>query len=318
MCSNDAVTHDDRPSRSRRAERPAVQPRGLDSDTVEVVGEWVPDVYLTDALREAEATDRQAAEAAERLERFMADADLLTQLQLVEFGLDTPEWREFAGMLVQYGYGVFVGWCLGGLLRIKAFAHGDRGVHGAQRLPEADKPFSRDDASEFAAELMIYSVPRFRDKTLMSPVHDRRWSAQGGTSLKSFFIGRALMDAPDTWTRLERDRRRASGAIDHREWKPDPRKPSPTSPEVNSPRTLEHLDSRRAIDPARHAVAGIQLDEIFVDDALERFMHEYRQDGYSIREITEILNQAGHAVTTAAVRTRMTRLNAKARRNRSA
>lgn len=268
------------------------------------------------SLRDAEAAHVEAGDAAARLAKFMADAELVTRLQLVEFGLDTPEWREFAGMLVEYGHSVFTGWCMTGLLRQKAFDHGGEGVRGAGRIPE-DLHMLRDEATEFAGDLMIYSIPRFRSKTLMNDDHDRRWSSQGGTSLTSFFVGRALMDTPDVWTKRKLDERRALGMIDERVWA-RARSQRPGRDDDDSPTGIfELLDNEREPDPARTVITQLELNEIFVEDALVRAMHELRQMRFSVAEIAELLTVAGHATTPAAVRTAMTRLNAKARKGRA-
>lgn len=313
MPSKDSpLTTRERPEISQRADDKDLQPRGHRAvpGVTTPIGEWVDDEWVDDTGLTDALSDVEDADAAARLDRFMADAELVTQLQLVEFGLATPEWREFAGMLTEYGYGVFVGWGLTGLLREKALAHGRGGVRGAVRIPESLR-LSRDEANDLALDLMLDSIPRFRTKTLMNPDIDRRWSAHGGTSLKSFFIGRALMDLPDVWERHALHERRARGMIDQRRWIPQG---GPAYLDDDAPAPTNLIDSRHEVDPSRSVITRLELDEIFVDDALIRVMHELRQMDYSIGEIVELLNAAGHRATVPSVKSAMSRLNGKVRK----
>ena len=135
-------------------------------------------------------------------------------------------------------------------------------------------------------ELITTSVEAFRTRTLMNP--SRTWRPTGGASLKTYFIGRCLMEFPDTYVRWRRAEEASLGRTD----------------------ALVD-DGRHVDDPAGHAVASVRVDELL--DPVTRAMFELQKRGYKLQEIAELLTQAGYPHSEASVRTRMTRAGAGAR-----
>lgn len=214
---------------------------------------------------------------ARRLER-IAEEEIITLLQLQAFDRRTPEWRTVASALIEYGYSVFMAWTVTGVVRHMAARHaGGRGVNGLARLPERLQ-LTHDDAHALVADLIATSVEAFRTRTLMDP--RRTWRADGGASLKTYFVGRCLMELPDAYERWERAER-FSG--------------------------LELLDStddgRHGQDVESAGVADVRIDELV--DIEVRVMFELQLAGYSLLEIADVLTEAGYAHTEGSVRTRM-------------
>lgn len=236
------------------------------------------------------------ARAAQRIER-IADHEIILLLQLTHFDRDAPEWEEVARVLAEYGWGVFTGWAITGSLRRVAAKHnGGRGVRGLAKLPEARR-FSPDDAQSLAADVIAVAIESFRVKTLLDP--KRTWRPNGGASLKTYFVGRALMELPDIYVRWTNEQR----ALDH-----DP---------VNVRRRREGLSPIVVVDDGRHITSPDHailtrdhLHELVADDpdqlALEMLV---LQDlGHTLDQIADMLD-----LTEPQVRTRMTRLRQRAR-----
>lgn len=225
--------------------------------------------------------------AAKRLER-LADQQIVQTLQWRSFDRTCAEWRELASALVEYGYSVFKGWLVTGVVHQMAANHaGGRGVYGLNKIPESLR-LTGDAAHELVAELMIAAVEDFRTKTLMP----NKWRSTGGASLKTFFVGRCLMTLPDVYYRLERDRRRGMAALRNAEGRLD--------------------DGRHSPNPADSALAVRTLEEVFAGDARLEAMFRLQEAGYSLAEIADMLD-----TTEAAVRTKMSRARTAARRAKS-
>jgi hypothetical protein len=225
---------------------------------------------------------------ANTIER-LAEADILLTLQLQGFDVNSPEWRTFAHALAEYGYAVFIAWGVTGTLRRMAARHaGGRGVLGLERLPERID-LDEDQARGLAAELVTHSLESFR-KTLASPKYT--WRPDGGASIKTYFIGRCLMDLPDVFQKW---------------WKHE----QPLLDDLNSVDALAE-DDHPTGDPARVVEDRDRLDRHFRNDSLGREMFVLKDQGYDAAEIAEMLTDAtGKVVTEAAVWTRMTRLRAR-------
>ncbi len=241
------------------------------------------------ATTEEELHDELAAvedaRSADRLARIEADAEIVLDLQLVGFDPDTDEWKEFALVLAEYGYGVFMGWCISGVVREIAAGHANgRGVRGLSKLPEGLQ-LDRDDAHAVAAELIEVSIEAFRSKTLLHDNPAKRWSPTGGASLKTFFIGRCLMELPDVFEKWERRERRALHV---------------------SEGGYDTEGRQRAIEQLHDVFDGV--------DPLVRPMFELQDQGYSYAEIADMLSAGtGQNITIDKVRTDMSRLRTTAR-----
>lgn len=239
-------------------------------------------------LTEAELLDElgsvEDAESAARLARLQADHEIVLELQLSGFDPDTEAWREFATVLAEYGYSVFKGWFITGAARQIAAGHaGGRGVRGLGKLPDALQ-LDADDAHALAAELVEVAIEAFRSKTLLHSDPGKRWSPTGGASLKTFFVGRCLMELPDAYVKWHRRERRALRAPD------------------------DHHDGE-----GRRAAAE-RLDEVFAGtDPLVRAMFELHDQKYTYDEIADMLSAGtGRSITANKVRTDMSRFRATA------
>lgn len=240
---------------------------------------------------------------AERVERLLGDAELVSQLQWVGFDPETAEWRKMARTLAEYGYAVFKGWAYSGSLHRMAANHSSgKGVYGYQRIPETLQ-LRGDDAHALVAELMITSIEAFRRKTLMHPDPAKRWRPTGGASLRTFFVGRCLMELPDVYAKWARSEARAAA-------------------ELERYADLVDRDSKGeySADPGEQAIASARVDEVLGgvgdSDGEARTMFLLQQEGYSLIEIAEMLQAAGIEATEASVRSRMSRVRVMARRAR--
>lgn len=222
----------------------------------------VHDVDFVDEL----ASHERSSEAR-RLER-LADQEMVVTLQLQDFATTSREWKVFASALAEYGYAVFVGWLItGAVYRMAASQMRGRGVMGLGKIPE-DLRLSRDDAHALASEVVIRSIDAFRRKTLMNPDPGKRWRVNGGASIKTFFIGRCLMELPDVFEQWSRRERRVRAEL----WR-------------NS--QLSGDDARHSVDPETPAIAAADLDTTFRGtDPVVRVMFELHDQGYDYAEIS--------------------------------
>lgn len=228
---------------------------------------------------------------AQRLER-LTERNIITTLQLCNFQVSSAEWQELAQALAEYGYAVFVGWGItGALYRVAAQHAGGRGVYGLGKIPE-NLRLGEDNARALAAELLMVAIEAFRSKSLMDP--RRTWSPTGGASLKTYFVGRCLMELPDVY--VEWDRRERRPIHDH------------AGPDL----TVD--DGRHGPNPADQAEASARVAELVDGDGVIRVMFELQQAGYSLQEIAEMLTAAGIQVSEGSIRTRMSRFRTTARR----
>lgn len=252
------------------------------------------DPELLDGLEEFEDE-----ESARRLQR-LVEEEIVLDLQLAGFDTSSPEWQEFASALAEYGYSVFMGWLISGVVYEMAAKHGGgRGVFGLERLPAALR-LRPDDAHAVAADLVIRSIAAFRERTLMNPNPEKRWRADGGASIKTFFVGRCLMELPDVYQRWARQEGRflTQGAR------------YAALEQENPPG--QHVDTESA------GTASAELDRIRSDTDTETVaMFELQFMGYSYEEIAEMLSSVGDPVTTAHVRSRMSRARLAVRSSRS-
>ena len=125
--------------------------------------------------------DHEASAEAERLERLLADADLVSRLQWSRFS--GPEYDRFAEELARYGVAVLCNWMYSG----KIFERLTARNRGVPPLPESG--WSRDDRAELAYETVTIALQKFRDSVLVP----HRWDHTKGATLKTFFVGQCLI-----------------------------------------------------------------------------------------------------------------------------
>jgi DNA-directed RNA polymerase specialized sigma24 family protein len=205
---------------------------------------------------------------ARRLEQLLADQMIVERLREVDFDDRHPLWRELAEALAEYGLAVLVAWGVTGCLLGHVARHG--GV-SASKAPRSLR-LNQDDAEALATEILMKALPNFRSKSL------KVWRPTGGASLKTFFIGRCLMEFTGVygpWYRREK-------------------RPHPVAPVID--------DGRQGSRPDLQAEARVLTDQILDrDPVLPRFL-ELQAEGY---ELSEIAEQEG--TTTDAVRSKLHR-----------
>lgn len=276
--------------KSSAGEEPREPKRLRSSDPVQPDGS---DLELVDGLDEFE--DEGSARKLQRL----VEQEIILELQLQGFDTSTPEWQVFANALAEYGYAVFKGWLISGVVYEMAAQHGGgRGVFGLEKIPEGLRLWP-DDAHAVATDLVIRSIAVFRERTLMNPRPDKRWRPDGGASIKTFFVGRCLMELPDTYRRWARqeNRFRQEGAL----YAALEREESPG----------QHIDTESA-GSAAATLRGLRQD----NDRTTMAMFELQSAGYSYDEIADMLTSVGIGMTKAQVRTRMSRARSAARSTR--
>lgn len=200
---------------------------------------------------------------AERL----ADARIVAKLR--ECGYDGPEWQVLADALMAYGYSVLSIWGASGMLACHAAEHG--GVSG-RRVPPGLR-LDADQAHALAAEVVITAVDRFRTHSLP------HWTLEGGATLRSWFIGRCLMELADV----------------HARWRAREVRPLPVE-------AITVDDGRHGPRPDEQAEARVLLDQLLrVDPDLCRAVR-MQEAGYDLTTIARVLG-----TTPAGARSRMYR-----------
>jgi DNA-directed RNA polymerase specialized sigma24 family protein len=218
----------------------------------------------------------------------LADAEILRRLTAEGFDPRRAMWVELSGALAEYGYDVFIGRLMAGTVYRMAAGQGSRGVLGLSRLPRELK-LPHDDAHELTAGLLEVAIPRF-----LGTLRAGLWHPDGGASLRTFFIGRCLMELPDAYERWHRQQERWAQAH------ADP---------------ADVDDGRFSLDPAAAALDAVELDELLPRAEFEhvRVMLLLAEYGYTTSEISELFTKSGMRYTEATVRTRISRARARAR-----
>ena len=229
--------------------------------------------------------DHDNTEIARQLQR-LADQEIINFLALQGFDESTPEWQEFSWVLAEYGHSVMTAWLVTGNIRKMAAAHNNgAGVYGLTKVPEGLR-LSKEEAHDVAMDIVINAINKFRTRTLMHPDQSKRWNAGGGASLKTFFIGRCLMEFPDAY----------------RTWAKTQPRHHVLFPDMN-PDGVETLDA-----PDQQAITALETD-----NALEQLPHDVQNmfklaaAGYKYTEIAELLSTPTTPCTEASVRSKMSR-----------
>ena len=214
-------------------------------------------------------------EAAKRLERLEADAELVLHLALRNY--EGAEWQGFAGALAEYGFQVIGTWTRSGLIFLKCAEKG-LGLKGLRWMAR-----SLDDADEVAGETVAVAIRAFRDKVLIP----RRWDPTKGATLKTFFIGQCIFQFPNVFRRwaAEQDQPPVDAETIAFELDRAARHSPETLAEVS--RAIEKLDALPTRDPLMiKALRGV---------------------GYTQLEIAELLGATEKAVEMALYRAKRSR-----------
>jgi DNA-directed RNA polymerase specialized sigma24 family protein len=261
------------PALQREGEIPIVSPASVRA------GASAP-TKLSARLNEFETTTQGRA-----LER-VAESEIILLLQLQKFDPHTPEWKTLRDALIEYGYAVLKAWCITGAIKsIAARARNGQGVMGVGKIPDGLR-LNEDDAHALAAEVIIVAVENFRTKTLLDP--NRTWRSTGGASIKTYFIGRVLMEFPDgyrTWRNANR-----------------------SFPAAN---LLDNDDAEGPANTEQAVIAALEADEALANQPVLRRIFELSSLGYTVAEIADMLTAAGATITETTIYNRISRFREK-------
>jgi len=167
-------------------------------------GQWLAgvgdEVVLdTDFVGAAKAAEGNwdPTEPALRSAHQAADRQLYDRL--AARGFAGPEYAMFAGELAAYGIGICSAWLVTGLM----FAHCAR---RGRPLPPPPGRWSSEDRSELVLETVAVALKHFREYALVRS----GWTADGGASLKTYFIGSCVLSFPNVYRRWRREDERWS------------------------------------------------------------------------------------------------------------
>ncbi|MET8848457.1 hypothetical protein [Amycolatopsis sp. NPDC004625] len=216
----------------------------------------------------AEARDEAERREADSAERRRRDLDLRNELAQADF--EGGGWDLFANELAKYGIAVMVVW----MRTHRIFAECAR-VFGARRgkkfgLPAPPHDWSAEDHADLSALVVAKALATFKQRALL----DEGWSASGGASLSTYFIGTCIYEFPNLYKQwhaqhtaaLHGPARRVVGVISG----------SPADPAA----TVTQADQ------ARRALAGLP-------DRKTRIVVKLVADGYTQDEIAEALSASG-------------------------
>jgi DNA-directed RNA polymerase specialized sigma24 family protein len=208
-------------------------------------------------LREAEDRDAEAAQARERLERRLADEELMGLLEKHDF--TGPLWEEgLAPELARYGMSVLRAWITTGVIFKRC------SDHQLRLAPWAERP-SPEDVADLASMTAARALATMRERARAG----KGWRADGGASLASWFVGGCLYAFANVWREwLVQQRRVRDGDLCARSME-QTREPSP--------------DPAAAIGLHDHAAEILRGTEEPMRTALA-----YKALGLSTKEIAEI------------------------------
>lgn len=136
--------------------------------------------------------------ADERLDRLLADADLLYRLQLS--GYAPEEWKRPSEEFGRYGYDVFVGWIFKDQVWEKVYEK------TGWKLQRPSNPFTEEDVHTLAGDTVIASLDSFLEYVLKR----NKWDPRRGASLKSYFVGQGCFQFPNALKAWRRKKERFS------------------------------------------------------------------------------------------------------------
>ncbi len=113
-------------------------------------------------------------------------------------GFEGHEWEAFRADLAGYAIARIRTWTANGKIFALCASQGFGSLPVADRTPE--------DAEDLAVETVAEALNFFRDRVLMK----KRWKAEGGASLKTFFIGACLRRFSNTYRRWYAEMSRAA------------------------------------------------------------------------------------------------------------
>lgn len=204
-------------ARGGQPAKPAVPaaPSSAEPDVDDVLAPVQPDDQVFDEIEQPDPQlvrwleEHEHDPEAERLERLLADRDLVTRLEYSNYA--DAEWEEVAGEFARYGISVIKSWIGKGTIYRKLREKRLGGV------PEAPLNWIDDEVVwNLTADTVTTAVFWFKDNVLIP----HRWNPErpgGAASLKTFFIGQCLFQFRPVyrhWYRGEVKRRHHVIAVD--------------------------------------------------------------------------------------------------------
>ncbi|WP_297451354.1 sigma-70 family RNA polymerase sigma factor [uncultured Corynebacterium sp.] len=236
--------------------------------------------------RKTTASWVQSTKPSEESERLAGDLELYEVLR--EQGFQGRDYDDFEIELMGYGFACIKKWMLTGELLSKcreklSFVPTDEEV----RLDL----LTADEAEEIAQDIIVESVLGFREDALVGG----KWSPTGGASLKTFFVGRCLIEACKVLDHRARALKRATRYIQEVEEDDLFELPSRDTP----------LETQFELDDELRRVAGLLSDK-------ELEVARLHSEGLSAKEIADRLGMRPRNVNKA-----LERVRAKARKHRN-
>lgn len=228
----------------------------------------------------------QSTKLRDESDRLAGDRELYEVLR--EQGFQGRDYDDFEIELMGYGFACIKKWILTGELLAKCrekldFVPTDEEV----RL----ELLTSDEAEEIAIDIVVQSVLEFREDALVGG----RWSPTGGASLKTFFVGRCLMEACKVLRQRARELKRTARYLQEVEEDELLQLPSREMP----------LETQFELDDELRHVAGLLSDK-------ELEVARLRAEGLSAKEIADKLGALPRSVNKA-----LERVRAKARKHKN-
>ncbi|WP_298891544.1 sigma factor-like helix-turn-helix DNA-binding protein [uncultured Serinicoccus sp.] len=258
-------------------------------DGVEEVPQVAGDVSLPPAAEGGLQLGNQAAEDlavaqddADRAARLLADQELFNEM--AADGFAGPKFELWSESLMRYSIAVLHAQLITGLIWGFAAQKGRPAVGATltvrQRLAEDQE--ARQDLVHL---LLAQTWKRFYDHALQ----ESQWTADGGASLQTYFIGAAHLQLSTTF----------------REWRKNYPDPDPARRPLPDPDAGSH--GRRSERPDTAIIDQAEKDAMLaLAPAGSRDVVVYRLDGYSHAEIAELTNRTERAVEGVIHRYRKT------------
>jgi DNA-directed RNA polymerase specialized sigma24 family protein len=185
---------------------------------------------------------------------------------LAQDGFAGPAYEVVAGQLAAYGIGVCEAWLSTGVMFVHCARRG-------RALPPPPADWSVDDRRELVGETVATALHRFREYALVKG----EWTASGGASLTTYFVGCCVLVFPNVYRSWLRERARWSRM------------------ELND--YLADRPADAASDPADLAVSNVDLSVMYLSlDQRIAAAIALTADGYTQLEIAEILGISARAV----------------------
>ncbi len=211
---------------------------------VQAAGEW---------LQRFEHTNE-----AQDVDRLAWDRRLLDRVMWS--GYTGPSWEKFAYRLVAYGLRVIQAWIFSGEIVNKCTSKG--WGQGLKDDPLMRRPGV---AEELANATVAEAIVKFRDEVLIPG----KWDPTRGASLKTFFIGQALMRYRNVYRSWWRAERRQWELDQHHPGRPQPQEP--TYPAADA-RVLDRerlAEIARDVQPLTLAIAAYWAENWTWDEIAE-------------------------------------------------